>query len=72
MVGRPSVADFERMIRGNTFKKIMISVTNIKTLTQSLSLTSATSAVKQYEKNRNSDVGLCRNPRKDKIKNEDN
>ena len=30
MVGRPSAADFERMVRGNMLKKIPISVTDIK------------------------------------------
>ena len=30
MVGRPSAADFKRMVRGNMLKKITISVTDIK------------------------------------------
>ena len=46
MVGRPSAADFERMVRGNMLKKIPVRVRDIKTITQSFAPTSAPSAVK--------------------------
>ena len=46
MVGRPSAADFKRMVHGNMLNKCLISVTDIKNAQKPLALTSDPSAEK--------------------------
>ena len=71
MMGRPSAADFERMVRGNMLKKFPISVTDIKNAHIIFGPDIRSLRGKTVRKNRNSNVRLCGNPQTEKRKDED-
>ena len=68
MMGRPSAADFERMVRGNMLKHCPISVTDINNAHTISAPNIGSLRGKTVRKNINSDVGLCGNPRTDNRK----
>ena len=68
MVGRPSAADFERMLCSNMLNFFPVSVTDIENSHTIFGPSISSLRVKTVRKNRNSDFRLCGNPQTDKIK----
>ena len=69
LVGHPSAADFEHVVRGNMLKNFSIIVTDIKNSDTIYGPDIGYLRGKSIRKNRNINAGLCENPRADKIKN---
>ena len=72
MVGLPSAADFERMVRGNLLKHFPIILPDIKDAHTIFGPDISSLRSKTVRKNRNSNIGLCGDPQVDQIHNENN